>query len=286
MRRVIDVVRAISGTDDVNWFGLCAGGATSALLLGHLASQGEQPIHSATFVVTMLDSRHPNMVGTLSTAQIRRIVDRDASRRRLYGNKAVGRNFAWMRPQDLAFDYVVRGWLLGDDPPAYDILAWNDDTTRITAAFERDSLEVLATDKITRPGEVTVLGSPLDLGQVNVDTFHIAGLKDHITTWRPCYLTSQVLGGDSEMVIADTGHIQTFVNPPDSPRYSYWTAPATEQDPDEWMSNATRHEGSWWPQWVQWLLDRSGEERPAPTDLGSPQYPPLEAAPGLYVHEK
>jgi polyhydroxyalkanoate synthase subunit PhaC len=286
MLRALDVVRSITGAKDVSWFGLCAGGATSALLLGHLAAKGQTPIHSATFLVTMLDSRCPNMVGTLTTSRVREIVAKDAAAGKVYSAKAVARNFAWMRPNDLVYSYVVNDWLLGDDPPAFDILAWNDDATGITAALERDSLEVLATDKATRPGAITVLGTPIDLSKVDIDSFHIAGQKDHITTWRACYLTSQILGGTKEAVIADTGHIQTFVNPPGKSRYHYWTAPATEADPDAWLTKATKRDGSWWPQWVEWLLARSGEDKPAPTSAGNAEYPPGDAAPGRYVHQK
>ena len=286
MLRVIEVVQSISGSDDLNWFGLCAGGATSALLLGHLAEIGESPIKSATFLVTMLDSRCANMVGTLATPGVREVVGKDAAEGKIYGSRAVARNFAWMRPNDLVFRYVVNGWLLGNDPPSFDLLAWNDDATRITAAFERDSLDVLATDKATRPGEVTVLGTPIDLSRVDIDSFHVAGQKDHITTWRPCYLTSQLLGGNSEMVLTDSGHIQSFVNPPDESRYHYWTASAIDAEPDTWLAKATRNDGSWWPRWIEWLLARSGSETPSPSDLGNDLYPPGDAAPGRYVHEK
>ena len=133
---------------------------------------------------------------------------------------------------------------------------------------------------------MTLLGTPIDLSQVKADSFLVAGERDHITTWRPCYMTSQLLGGHSEFVLVNSGHIQSFVNPVGKSRYQYWAAPASGPDPDAWRKQAEQHTGSWWPRWADWLLPRSGAEKPAPTTLGSTKHPVREPAPGRYVHEK
>jgi len=200
--------------------------------------------------------------------------------------RAVAHNFAWMRPTDLVYSYVVNNWLLGNDPPAFDVLAWNDDATNMSATFSRDSNALLASGALTEPDAVTLLGTPIDLSRVKSDCFVVAGLRDHITRWRPCYMTSQLLGGDTEMVVVNSGHIQSFVNPVATSRYKYWTGTPDTADPDAWLERAAKHDGSWWPRWIDWLMERSGPHGSAPAALGSATHPGREAAPGTYVLEK
>jgi polyhydroxyalkanoate synthase subunit PhaC len=283
--RALDVVCEVSGSEDVNVLGACAGGLTSALMLGHLAASGDDRVTSATFAIAMIDSSYPN---ALRLTADERMLDRlaaDAARGKVYDRKDVGMTFAWMRPNDLVFNYVTNNWLLGNDAPAFDILAWNNDSTNLVARFDRDMLGIYADNSAARPGALTLLGTPIDLGQVTCDNCVIAGQTDHITPWMPCYMTSQLLAGDSEVIVTSTGHIQTIVNPPGKPRARYFAGPGTEPDPQAWLQQATAVEGSWWPRYAEWLAARSGAERDAPAKLGSRNYPAREPAPGRYVHE-
>jgi polyhydroxyalkanoate synthase len=285
-RRALEVVRDVSGSDEVNLLGACAGGLTSALMLGHMAATGEEDgITSATFCISMIDSRHPNALTVMTTDRMQRTLARDARDRKVYDRKELARTFAWMRPNDLVFNYLANNWLMGNDPPAFDILAWNNDGTNLPARFDRDMLDIYAHNRAAEPGGVEVLGTPVDLGQVDVDSFVIAGLTDHITPWMPCYMTSQLLGGRSEVVITSTGHIQTMVNPPGKPRARYFAGPEPGPDPEAWMEAATTVEGSWWPRYADWLLERSGESREAPSRPGNRRFKPIEPAPGQYVRE-
>jgi len=285
-RRALEVVRDVSGSDEVNLLGACAGGLTSALMLGHMAATGEEDgITSATFCISMIDSRHPNALTVMTTDRMQRTLARDARDRKVYDRKELARTFAWMRPNDLVFNYLANNWLMGNDPPAFDILAWNNDGTNLPARFDRDMLDIYAHNRAAEPGGVEVLGTPVDLGQVDVDSFVIAGLTDHITPWMPCYMTSQLLGGRSEVVITSTGHIQTMVNPPGKPRARYFAGPEPGPDPEAWMEAATTVEGSWWPRYADWLLERSGESREAPSRPGNRRFTPIEPAPGQYVRE-
>jgi len=193
-------------------------------------------------------------------------------------------SFAWLRPNDLVFNYLVSGWLLGQDPPAFDVLAWNDDATAMSAKFALESTELLV-DATAREGGITVLGTPVDLAKVDCDSFHVAGSTDHITPWRACYTSTQALGGDKEMVVVKSGHIQSFVNPAATSRYDYWAGRPARSDPDEWLADASMHHGSWWPRWAEWLVARSGQEKAPRSGLGSRKYRPLGPAPGTYVHE-
>src|SRR6266851_4208965 len=170
----------------------------------------------------MLDGRRPNMVATLATPQADAVLAREARKGTVIDSKTVTHNFAWMRPNDLVYSYVVNDWLLGNDAPAFDVLAWNDDATNLSATFSLESNALLAGGKVVEPGGVSFLGTPIDLSKVTSDAFLVAGLRDHITTWRPCYMTSQLLGGDTEVVIVNSGHIQSFVNPVGRSEYKYW----------------------------------------------------------------
>jgi polyhydroxyalkanoate synthase len=283
--RATDIVRDVAGTDDLNLLGACAGGLSCALMLGHLAAVGDHRVNAAGFVVTMIDTRHPSNLRMMANPAIRARLAKDAEQGSVYDRANISRNFALMRADDLIFQYVVNNWLLGEDPPAFDILAWNVDSTNLSATFDRDMLEIYAENRAAQPGAISVLGTPIDLNKVDCDNFVVAGLTDHITPWKPCYMTSQLLGGTSEVVVTSTGHIQSIVNPPGKPRARYWGGLEPGPDPDEWIAAAPQHEGSWWPRWGEWLTARSGTTRNAPRRLGNRLHPPGDPAPGTYVLE-
>ena len=281
--RAIDVVRDVSGSDELGLMGVCAGGLTTGLMLGHLAATGDAGlVSSATYAISMIDSRYPNPMAMLATDRFRSEVEQDAAAGRVYDRDRIGRAFAWLRPNDLVFGYLVNDWLLGESPPAFDILAWNNDGTDLPAQFYSEMLDIYAYNRAATPGAVTILDTPIDLGKVEADNFLVCGVRDHITPWSCGYMTSRLMGGDSEVVVTSTGHIQTMVNPPGKPRARYFTG-EPGADPDDWMAAATSHDGSWWPRYADWLIERSGDDRKAPAKLGSTRHRPLDAAPGRYV---
>lgn len=283
--RAIEIVKAVSGAPDINALGLCAGGMTTALAQSYLQGVGDDSIQNATYVVTMLDSRRPNMVTGLSTKESRAQVAQQSAKGKVIDAKDMAANFAWMRPKDLVFNYVINNWLLGKDSPSFDVLAWNCDGTNVSSTFTRDTNALLSSGAFTTPGTMSLLGRPIDMSSVHTDAFIVAGQRDHITTWRPCFSTSGLIGGPSEVVIVNSGHIQTFVNPVQGSRYKYWTGSGVAGDPDQWLDSAEQVDGSWWPHWGRWLTARSGPKRQAPKQLGSAEYPPIQAAPGAYVLE-
>ena len=282
--RAAEVVKKITHSDTINWLGLCAGGITTALMLGYLAATGDASAGSATFIVTMLTNRCPNIIGMFDTEDSRKVLRRAADDGQVLPARSVRTSFAWLRPNDLVFNYLVSGWLMGEGPSSFDVLAWNDDATAISAKFALASTELLV-DAMEGRRPVTALGTPIDLAKVDCDSFHIAGYTDHITPWRAAYTSTQVLGGDKEMAVVKSGHIQSFVNPAAKSRYDYWEGPPVSDDPDRWLAGATEHHGSWWPQWIEWLIARSGPEKAPASALGNRKYPPLGPAPGTYVHE-
>jgi polyhydroxyalkanoate synthase len=283
--QALEVACDVTGSDDVNVFGLCAGGLTTALMLGHMAARGDRRVNSATFAVTMLDFGQPSTLGMMANERMLAQAVERAERGEVLDRLSVARGFAWLRPNDLVWNYYVSNWLMGNDPPSFDILAWNNDGTGLPGRLNADLLGIFFHNSLAKPGAITLLGTPIDLGKVTCDSYVVAGVTDHITPWVPCYSTTQLLGGASEFVLTSTGHIQTLVNPPGKLRASYFTGPKPGDDPETWRKQATEYQGSWWPQWKEWISARSGDERRAPKKLGSRRFPAGDPAPGRYVRE-
>jgi polyhydroxyalkanoate synthase len=193
--------------------------------------------------------------------------------------------FAWLRPNDLVWNYWVNNYLLGRDPPAFDILAWNADTTRLPERFHHQLLDIVAGNLLVQHGALKVLDMPVDVSRITCDTYVAAGFTDHITPWKACYRTTQLVSGDSRFVLCSSGHIQTVVAEPNHPRLGYFVNPQTPPEPATWMAQAQRHEGSWWEDWVAWLAERSGTKQAAAPGVGNKRYPATDPAPGTYVFQ-
>jgi polyhydroxyalkanoate synthase len=272
----------IAGTEQANTVSLCAGGITSAALLGHLASTRDPLINSATFAVTLLDFSVPTMIGLLGSPSIVENAIRSTRRSGVLRGSDANALFALLRPNDLIWNYWVRNNLMGEDPPAFDVLAWNADSTRLPAQLHADFLDMFLKNSLAT-GDCHVHGSPIDLSKVECDSFVVGARTDHLTAWKACYATTQLFGGSSQFALSSSGHIQSLVNPPGNPRMTVATAPASEADPDEWLANAEPVTGSWWEPWAVWAAARSGARRTAPTRLGSVAHPAGDPAPGSYV---
>jgi polyhydroxyalkanoate synthase len=279
----IRVACDIAGSDDANTVGLCAGGVTLAALLGHLAETGESNlVNSATFFVAGLDTTTET---TATSLMSRRAVEAARSRSLRAGvleGSDMARVFAWLRPNDLVWNYWVNNYLRGENPPAFDILFWNNDTTRLPAGLHSDFLDLYLTNGLVE-GTLEVLGTAVDLRKVACDSFVVAGYTDHIIPWDGAYRTTQLLGGDSRFVLSNGGHIQAILNPPDNPKASYLTSDSLPETAAEWREGATQVSGSWWTTWHEWLGDRSGPTRARRARVGNAGHRPLEPAPGRYV---
>ncbi|MDQ6782054.1 MAG: alpha/beta fold hydrolase [Actinomycetota bacterium] len=279
----LDAVCAITRSEQVNLFGLCAGGITTSAVLNHLAATGDNRVRSASFGVTLLDWSAPAPVGMLSAPALTRFAARRSRAAGVLDSRSLASVFTWMRPNDLVWSYWVNNYLLGNDPPKSDILAWNADGTNLPSGLHGQFLEIFESNELTRPGALTVLGSPVDLGQITVDTYVTGGTTDHLTPWNGCFASARLLGGESTFVLANTGHIQTLVCPPGNPKSRYWTGPQPTGDPEAWRAAATEHTGSWWEHWAGWIDHRAGARKQAPRTLGDAAHAPLADAPGTYV---
>jgi polyhydroxyalkanoate synthase len=284
-KEAIEVACDVGASSDANVAGMCAGGITLACLLGHLAATDESLVNSATFMVAGLDISSESTVGLLTSSASIEAARGRSQRKGVLDGRDLGRMFAWLRPNDLVWNYWVNNYLLGQNPPAFDILYWNADTTNLTAGLHSDFLDLLGANGLADPGSIKVLGTPVDLGKVRCDAYVVAGATDHIIPWTAAYQTTQLLGGDSEFVLGSSGHIQAIVNPPGNRKSRFLTRPGPPPtDPLEWRASATTNEGTWWDHWLRWLGERSGDQRRAPARLGNRRHAPIEAAPGRYVH--
>jgi polyhydroxyalkanoate synthase len=278
-------VRAITRSKRLNVSGGCSGGITTAMLLSHLAALRDRRINSVTFWVCVLDPLATDSdVGALITPRSIELARRRSAKAGVLSGAALARVFAWLRPNDLVWNYVVSNYLHGETPPAFDVLFWNADSTNLAAALHSDYLDLYLKRPFARPGETNLLGRPVDLRRVDVDAYVLAGSTDHITPWQACYRTTGMLGGEKQFVLSNSGHVQAIVNPPGNPKSRYFTGSAMPPSAEEWLAGAQENEGSWWEHWSKWLHERSGPEVDAPRRLGSRTHPVLVPAPGEYVH--
>jgi polyhydroxyalkanoate synthase subunit PhaC len=285
LEEAIDVMRDITGSDDVNIWGSCSGGITVSALLANLAAHDKQKVHSATIAVCLLDMAvaEDTTAGIFVTPESIIAAKTASQAMGVLHGRELARMFAWMRPNDLIWNYWVNNYLLGNAPPAFDVLYWNNDTTRLPARLHADFLDLIGTNPYVNAGRIEVRGVPLDMGKVQMDTYVIAGMADHITPWRGCYNTARLFGGQSTFVLANSGHIQSLLNPPGNPKAFFFAAPAQQESADTWLEQAAKQTGSWWPHWLEWISARSGDK--APAALGSARHSHLGDAPGHYVME-
>ncbi|TWP49460.1 alpha/beta fold hydrolase [Lentzea tibetensis] len=280
----IDAVRAITKSPDVNLTGACSGGITAVSLAAHLTARGKPVINSLTLLVSVFDmAEDKTPLGAFASEETLAAAKRHSHVRGVLDGRDLAKVFNLLRPNDLIWTYWVNNYLLGNRPPAFDILYWNNDTTRLPAAFHGQLIDIYRDNSLARPDEVVVNGTPLNLGKITADAFVMAGTTDHITPWDACYRSAQRLGGNVEFALSNSGHIQSILNPPSNSKASYYVNPDRPESVQEWQHGSSKVDGSWWPRWVEWLTERSGELVAAPAKLGSRRYAPIEAAPGSYV---
>jgi polyhydroxyalkanoate synthase subunit PhaC len=283
----IDDVREVTGSEDVNLIGFCAGGILNTVVLNHLAARGDTRVHAAAYAVTLLDWSGNNPIGAFQAAPVISLAKWNSRRNGVIDAQTMGSAFTWMRPNDLVWNYWVNNYLLGQDPPVFDILSWNADGTNLPARLHAQFLDIFAENNMVDPGALEYLGTPLDLSTIKVPTFVMGGLTDHLTPWRGTYRTTELMSGRSTYVLSNAGHIAALVNPPGNPKASYFVGTrAGAVDADAWREKARQKTGSWWQAWADWTVKRSGGQVAAPETLGSEAQPVLTVAPGLYVKDQ
>ena len=286
MLGALDAAQRACGSDRIALTGVCAGGIIAAVTAAHLAATGQQGRLSAfSLLVTVLDTAQAGTAGALADRQLASAAKAMSQRRGYLDGRALAEVFAWLRPGDLVWNYWVNNYLLGKKPPAFDVLFWNADTTRMSARLHADFVDLAMDNKLITPGALTVLGTPIDLSKINADSYIVAGIADHLTPWQSCYRSTQLLGGTSRFILSTSGHIAALVNPPGNPKARHQTSKNNPANPADWLKTAQTEQGSWWPDLLAWLGDRCGADKPAPEELGGGGLRPLVEAPGTYIFD-
>jgi polyhydroxyalkanoate synthase subunit PhaC len=285
-RTAIDVIQDITGAEAVNVVGLCLGGTLTMATLAYLASAGDRRVRTGTLLNTLVDFAEPGVLGVFTDASTVERLERRMARTGFLPGDDMRSTFDLLRSNDLIWNYAVNNWLLGEEPPPFDLLAWNDDSTRMPAGMHSFYLRSCYLENQLARGVMELDGVRLDLGTVAEDLYFVAAEQDHIAPWRSVYKGALLPKGDVRFVLSNSGHIAGVVNPP-NPKSKHWVLDSGELpgDPDVWRSQATQHQASWWQDWASWINDRSGELRTPPA-MGSARHPVLEDAPGTYVHER
>jgi polyhydroxyalkanoate synthase len=283
----LEATQRICRADRLLLLGLCSGGILAAMALAHLAATGRQArVAGFGLAVAVLDQARAGIAGAALDEGTARAAVAASSARGYLDGRDLAEVFAWLRPGDLIWHYWVSNYLEGRTPPAFDILSWNADTTRMPAALHRDFVRLAVDNALTSPGAASMLGSPVDLAGIDVDAYVVAGVADHLCPWQSCYRSTQLLGGRSRFVLSTSGHIASMVNPPGNDKASFRTAAENPPDPADWLDQATSERGSWWPDYVAWLERRGGGEQARPRRLGAAGFRPSDPAPGTYVLDR
>jgi polyhydroxyalkanoate synthase len=284
LKEAIDAVREITGSPDVILHAACSGAMTAAALAGHFAAKGDASVHAMTLMVAVLGHTEGTL-GLFATEDTVTAAKMASSSKGVLDGNEMNRVFAWLRPNDLVWNYWVNNYLMGNSPPVFDILYWSNDSTRLPAKFHGELIDIFTQNLFLRPGALAVLGTPIDLSAVTCDKFFVAGTTDHITPWKGVYDAARAFGGRNDFILSSSGHIQSLINPPGNPKAKFFVNPALVPSPDDWLKGATQTAGSWWDYWRSWAGERSGKLRPAPKQLGSKRHKPVVEAPGAYVLE-
>jgi len=284
----LEAVEKITETTRTHLLAACSGGMLAATSADHLAATGDlDRVASLGLMVTVLDQSKAGFMAAAVDEEVAKIATALSARKGYLDGRSLAEVFAWLRPADLVWRYWVNNYIEGKSPPPFDVLFWNADTTRMPAALHRDMVKMAIHNVLARPGAVSMLGTPVDLTRLTLDSYVVAGIDDHISPWQACYRSAQLLRSEHlRFVLSTSGHIASIINPPGNTKSTYRVGDSCETDPAQWVQSAEKHSGSWWPDYVAWLNERSGEQKTAPQSLGGAGMAPLAPAPGRYVLDR
>ena len=286
--QAMKVVREISGQDKLNMLGFCVGGTLVGAAIAVLEARDQHWVESLTLLTTLLDFSETGILDVFIDEASVRAREKALGKGGLMPARDLATTFAFLRPNDLVWNYVVGNYLKGETPPPFDLLYWNADSTNLPGPFFCWYLRnTYLENKLMQPGKTTTCGVPVDLGRIKVPTFVYGSREDHIVPWKAAYASTQIVKGKVRFVLGASGHIAGVINPPAKGKRNYWvTGRAGDKlpaDPDAWFTGAKEVPGSWWPEWTKWLAQFGGKPRKAPARPGNAKYKPIEPAPGRYV---
>ena len=278
----LKAIETITGERQVSTIGYCVGGTLMAVTLAYMAAIGDDRIASTTFFTTQVDFTEPGELKVFTDANTIRNVEADMAQTGYLDGSRMANAFNMLRPTDLIWSYVVNNYIKGQAPMAFDLLTWNSDSTRMTAANHSFYLRECYLKNSLAKGEMAVDGVKLDVGKVTIPIYDLAAREDHIAPAKSAFNGAKLFGGPVRYVMSGSGHIAGVVNPPYKPKYQYWTGDKPEGAFEDWVNAATEHPGSWWPNWIEWMKENAPEMVPA-REPGGGKLPTLGDAPGDYV---
>ncbi len=287
--KALNVTQEITGAKTINALGFCVGGTILGTALAVLAARGKKPVASVTFLTSLLDFSDTGVLDVFITEDFVKYREQEMGQGGLMKGRDLASTFSFLRPNDLVWNYVVDNYLLGQAPPAFDLLYWNSDCTNLPGPFYAWYLRnTYLENRLVQPGATVVCGEKIDLRRIDVPAYIYGSREDHIVPIGGAYASTQVLTGKKRFVMGASGHIAGVINPPAKNKRSHWLRadgkfPKTHAG---WLAGATEHPGSWWPDWAQWLKAQAGKQVAAPKSYGKGKYKAIEAAPGRYVKEK
>ena len=286
----LDAIEKTTGEKDANILGYCLGGTLLAATLGHLAAKKDKRIVSASFMTSLIDFTGAGELEVFIDEEQVSSLERKMSERGYLEGAHMANTFNMLRSNDLIWSFVINNYLMGRDPFPFDLLHWNQDSTRMPAKMHSFYLRnMYMNNKLREPGGVSLAGTPIDLSKVTVPAYFVSAIEDHIAPWKTTYAGTQILGGKSRFVLSGSGHIAGMVNPPDANKYSYWTNEKLPATAEEWFKGAKQHPGSWWKDWIEWLKPHLGSQvaaREVGKAEGKGRARVIEAAPGSYARQR
>lgn len=275
--------RRATGEKHINCIGYCIAGTTLALTLAHLQNAGDKTVNAATFFTTLTDFSEPGEVGVFLTNDFVDGIERQANADGILSKTFMSRTFSFLRSNELIYQPAIKSYMMGEAPPAFDLLYWNGDGTNLPCKMAVEYLRGLCQDDGFAQGTFKVFGKKVSLSDVKLPLYAVACETDHIAHWRGSFNGIKQMGSkDKTFVLSQSGHIAGIINPPSKGKYGHYTSTTPKGDPEDWLKGASFNRGSWWPRWEEWLSLRSGPQVPA-REPGDGPLPVLCPAPGTYV---
>lgn len=285
-KTAIEVIKKQLAVTKINTLGFCIGGTLLATLLAYNKAHKDKSINSATFLAAMIDFSDPGDIAVFIDEQQIQKLEKEMERKGYLAGAFMASSFNSLRANDLVWSFFIKNYLQGQNPPPFDILYWNSDSTNMPATMHSQYLRwMYLHNDLIKPGKIKLNETPIDVTQITTPTFFLSTEKDHIAPWKTTYLGFQMMKGPKRFVLGGSGHIAGIINAPTTTKYGYRTNSSTTLNAEEWYSKSKPHLGSWWPEWLKWFNKYKGDLINAPDERQLP-YPPITDAPGTYVQSK
>ena len=281
----IGTIKEITGQDKVNLTGFCVGGTLCAVTTAYLRAQNDESINSLTLLTTLLDFSQPGEISNYFSEDMLDSIEKKADTKGVFDGRIIAMSFSLLRENSLFWSFFVENYLKGKDPAPFDILYWNSDSTNIPAACFKQYLRLTYWDNKFRDGSVVVDDITIDFANIDVPTYFLTTVADHIVLWQGAYEGTKLVKGPSRFVLGGSGHIAGVINPTKGGKYPHWVNDDMPETAEQWMENATEKAGSWWVDWHNWLKPQSGKRVKSQTPGACKTLPALGDAPGEYVRK-